>query len=61
MLATRAKDAAAYTSHLLGVTGLVLEAAATEDLAILRFAEDMVEDCGGAPMLERCMHALNGE
>src|SRR6516162_2847976 len=43
---------APYISHLLGVAGLVLEAGGDEDLAIAALLHDVVEDCGGAPMLE---------
>jgi (p)ppGpp synthase/HD superfamily hydrolase len=41
-----------YISHLLGVAGLVLEAGGDEDLAIAALLHDVVEDCGGAPMLK---------
>jgi (p)ppGpp synthase/HD superfamily hydrolase len=40
-----------YVSHLLSVAGLVLEAGGDEDLAIAALLHDVVEDCGGAPML----------
>lgn len=40
-----------YVSHLLGVTGLVLEAGGDEDLAIAALLHDVVEDCGGKPAL----------
>lgn len=40
-----------YIAHLLGVAGLVLEAGGDEDLAIAALLHDVVEDCGGAPML----------
>jgi (p)ppGpp synthase/HD superfamily hydrolase len=43
---------APYISHLLGVAGLVLEAGGDEDLAIAALLHDVVEDCGGIPMLE---------
>jgi len=43
---------APYISHLLGVAGLVLEAGGDEDLAIAALLHDVVEDCGGAPMLK---------
>jgi (p)ppGpp synthase/HD superfamily hydrolase len=35
----------------LSVAGLVLEAGGDEDLAIAALLHDVVEDCGGAPML----------
>jgi (p)ppGpp synthase/HD superfamily hydrolase len=41
-----------YISHLLGVVSLVLEMEGTEDEAIAALLHDVVEDCGGAPMLE---------
>ncbi|HEX4424663.1 MAG TPA: HD domain-containing protein [Terriglobales bacterium] len=41
-----------YISHLLSVTALVLEAGGNEDLAIAALLHDVVEDCGGAPMLK---------
>src|SRR6516164_9178487 len=43
---------APYISHLLGVAGLVLEAGGDEALAIASLLHDVVEDCGGAPMLK---------
>lgn len=42
-----------YISHLLGVTSLVLEMGGSEDEAIAAMLHDVVEDCGGRPMLER--------
>ena len=41
-----------YIAHLLGVTSLVLEAGGDEDLAIAALLHDVVEDCGGAPLLK---------
>jgi (p)ppGpp synthase/HD superfamily hydrolase len=41
-----------YISHLLSVAALVLEAGGGEDLAIAALLHDVVEDCGGAPMLK---------
>ena len=41
-----------YFSHLLGVTSLVLEIGGSEDHAIAAMLHDVVEDCGGRPMLE---------
>ena len=38
--------------HLMGVASLVLEAGGDEDLAIAALLHDVVEDCGGAPMLK---------
>lgn len=44
---------APYISHLMGVASLVLEAGGDEDLAIAALLHDVVEDCGGAPMLKQ--------
>lgn len=41
-----------YIAHLIGVTSLVLEFGGDEDLAIAALLHDVVEDCGGAPMLK---------
>lgn len=41
-----------YVGHLLGVASLVLEAGGDEDLAIAALLHDVVEDCGGLPMLK---------
>ena len=41
-----------YIAHLMGVASLVLEAGGDEDLAIAALLHDVVEDCGGAPMLK---------
>ena len=41
-----------YLAHLMGVTSIVLEAGGDEDLAIAALLHDVVEDCGGAPMLK---------
>jgi (p)ppGpp synthase/HD superfamily hydrolase len=40
-----------YISHLLSVAALVLEAGGDENLAIAALLHDVVEDCGGAPVL----------
>jgi (p)ppGpp synthase/HD superfamily hydrolase len=42
-----------YIAHLMGVASLVLEAGGDEDLAIAALLHDVVEDCGGAPMLNK--------
>ena len=42
-----------YISHLLGVTSIVLEMGGNEDEAIAALLHDVVEDCGGQPMLAR--------
>jgi (p)ppGpp synthase/HD superfamily hydrolase len=49
---TRKKTQAPYVSHLLIVAGIVLEAGGDEDHAIAALLHDVVEDCGGAPMLK---------
>src|SRR5437879_1682995 len=41
-----------YIAHLMGVASLVLEAGGDQDLAIAALLHDVVEDCGGAPMLK---------
>jgi (p)ppGpp synthase/HD superfamily hydrolase len=41
-----------YIAHLMGVASLVLEAGGDEDLAIAGLLHDVVEDCGGAPMMK---------
>lgn len=48
---TRKASAIPYIAHLIGVASLVLEAGGDEDLAIAALLHDVVEDCGGAPML----------
>jgi GTP pyrophosphokinase len=39
-------------AHLMGVASLVLEFGGDEDMAIAALLHDVVEDCGGAPMLK---------
>jgi (p)ppGpp synthase/HD superfamily hydrolase len=41
-----------YIGHLMGVASLVLEFGGDEDMAISAFLHDVVEDCGGTPMLK---------
>jgi (p)ppGpp synthase/HD superfamily hydrolase len=41
-----------YIAHLMGVASLVLEGGGDEDLAIAALLHDVVEDCGGVPMLK---------
>jgi GTP pyrophosphokinase len=48
---TRKRSTIPYIAHLMGVASLVLEFAGDEDLAIAALLHDVVEDCGGAPML----------
>jgi (p)ppGpp synthase/HD superfamily hydrolase len=65
---TRKGSAIPYIAHLLSVAGLVLEAGGDEDLAIAALLHDVVEDCGGAPMLrevrrrfgKRVAHVVKG-
>lgn len=45
-----------YIAHLIGVASLVLEVGGDEDLAIAALLHDVVEDCGGAPMLKEVRH-----
>ena len=49
---TRKASTIPYIAHLMGVCSLVLEAGGDEDLAIAALLHDVVEDCGGAPMLK---------
>jgi GTP pyrophosphokinase len=49
---TRKASKIPYIAHLIGVASLVLEAGGDEDLAIAALLHDVVEDCGGAPMLK---------
>jgi (p)ppGpp synthase/HD superfamily hydrolase len=49
---TRKKTAIPYIAHLMSVSALVLEAGGDEDLAIAALLHDVVEDCGGKPMLQ---------
>lgn len=49
---TRKASTIPYITHLMGVTSLVLEAGGDEGLAIAALLHDVVEDCGGVPMLK---------
>jgi (p)ppGpp synthase/HD superfamily hydrolase len=49
---TRKASTIPYIAHLMGVASLVLDAGGDEDLAIAALLHDVVEDCGGAPMLK---------
>jgi (p)ppGpp synthase/HD superfamily hydrolase len=49
---TRKASDIPYVAHLMGVASLVLEAGGDEDLAIAALLHDVVEDCGGTPMLK---------
>lgn len=48
---TRKASTIPYIAHVMGVAALVLESGGDEDLAIAGLLHDVVEDCGGAPML----------
>lgn len=49
---TRKASSIPYIAHLMGVASLVLEGGGDEDMAIAALLHDVVEDCGGAPMLK---------
>lgn len=49
---TRKKTDVPYISHLMSVAALVLEAGGDEDQTIAALLHDVVEDCGGQPVLE---------
>ncbi len=49
---TRKASTIPYIAHLMGVASTVLEFGGDEDLAIAALLHDVVEDCGGAPMLK---------
>jgi GTP pyrophosphokinase len=65
---TRKASTIPYIAHLMGVASLVLEAGGDEDLAIAALLHDVVEDCGGIPMLKevrrrfgkRIAHVVDG-
>jgi (p)ppGpp synthase/HD superfamily hydrolase len=50
-LQKRKKTDIPYISHLMSVAALVLEAGGGEDEAIAALLHDVVEDCGGHPVL----------
>ena len=49
---TRKKTDVPYISHLMSVASLVLEAGGGEDEGVAALLHDVVEDCGGHPVLE---------
>jgi (p)ppGpp synthase/HD superfamily hydrolase len=49
---TRKASTIPYIAHLMGVASLVLEFGGDEDLAIAALLHDVVEDCGGLPLLK---------
>ncbi len=57
---TRKASTVPYIAHLMGVASLVLEAGGDEDLAIAALLHDVVEDCGGAPMLKEVRRRFGG-
>jgi (p)ppGpp synthase/HD superfamily hydrolase len=57
---TRKQTAVPYISHLMAVAGLVLEAGGDEEMAMAALLHDVVEDCGGMPIL-REVRKLFGE
>lgn len=48
---TRKASTIPYIAHLMGVASLVLEFGGDEEMAIAALLHDVVEDCGGMPML----------
>jgi GTP pyrophosphokinase len=64
----RKQTAIPYIAHLMSVSALVLEAGGGEDLGIAALLHDVVEDCGGKPMLvevqrrfgDRVAHIVEG-
>jgi GTP pyrophosphokinase len=57
---TRKASTTPYIAHLMGVASLVLEFGGDEDLAIAALLHDVVEDCGGAPMLKEVRRRFGG-
>ena len=49
---TRKASTTPYIAHLMGVASLVLEFGGDEDMTIAALLHDVVEDCGGVPMLK---------
>jgi (p)ppGpp synthase/HD superfamily hydrolase len=49
---TRKASSIPYIAHLIGVASLALEFGGDEDIGIAALLHDVVEDCGGAPMLK---------
>ncbi len=52
---------APYISHLMAVSGLVMEYGGNETQAIAALLHDAAEDCGGRPMLETVRVLFGGE
>jgi (p)ppGpp synthase/HD superfamily hydrolase len=57
---TRKRTDVPYISHLMAVAALVLEAGGDEDEAIAALLHDVVEDCGGVPVLEEVRRRFGG-
>jgi (p)ppGpp synthase/HD superfamily hydrolase len=57
---TRKASTIPYIAHLMGVTSLALEFGGDEDLAIAALLHDVVEDCGGAPILKEVRRRFGG-
>ena len=57
---TRKASSVPYIAHLMGVAALVLEFGGDEDMAIAALLHDVVEDCGGAPMLKEIKSRFGG-
>jgi (p)ppGpp synthase/HD superfamily hydrolase len=49
---TRKASTIPYIAHVMGVASLTLEFGGDEDMAIAALLHDVVEDCGGTPMLK---------
>jgi (p)ppGpp synthase/HD superfamily hydrolase len=49
---TRKASTIPYIAHLMGVASLALEFGGDEEMAIAALLHDVVEDCGGTPMLK---------
>jgi GTP pyrophosphokinase len=57
---TRKASTIPYIAHLMGVASVVLESGGDEDLAIAALLHDVVEDCGGTPMLKEVRRRFGG-
>jgi (p)ppGpp synthase/HD superfamily hydrolase len=57
---TRKRTNVPYISHLMSVAALVLEAGGGENEAIAALLHDVVEDCGGKPVLEEVRRRFGG-
>ncbi|MBI5006213.1 MAG: HD domain-containing protein [Nitrosomonadales bacterium] len=58
---TRKGLGAPYISHLMAVSGLVMEYGGNETQAIAALLHDAAEDCGGRPMLETVRVLFRGD